>query len=143
MTALSLQLSRVIESTLQEYIDNPEPHLIHFDPPLNMRELARDLNLLPIVLDMGGCYGLRSDGEIFSFTWDEPSQLDHESDIRLRNLVLFQAGKKFPQLGSLAPCRPIGAHDCEYCQGNGTLVDLPDELAKNILCFCGGLGWLP
>ena len=139
---LSVQLSQTIESTLQAYVDDTEPHLIHVDPPLNMRELARDLNLLPVVLDMGGCYGLRSDGEVLWFTWDEPFQLNYESDVRLQNLVLFQAGKKFPQLERLAPCRPIDAHECEYCHGTG-IVDLPAELVTNMLCFCGGLGWVP
>jgi hypothetical protein len=139
---LSGQITRTIESTLQAYINDPEPQLIHIDPPLNMRELASDLNLLPVVLDMGGCYGLRSDGEVFSFTWDEPFQLNRETDVRLRNLVLFQAGKKFPKLEPLVPSRPIGSRDCEFCQGTGTVVDLPADLAKSVLCFCGGLGWL-
>ena len=76
-----------------------------------MRELASELRVLPISLDMGGCYCLRSDGEIFSFTWDEPRELRVEGEERIKNSNLFEAAKKFHQLKPLEPDRPVTAKD--------------------------------
>jgi hypothetical protein len=79
---------------------------------------------------------------LFSFIWDEPHQLRAEGEERIRTLVLFQAAKKFFELGPLTPSRPATALDCDFCKGSGIVIDLPPKLAKDILCFCGGLGWL-
>src|SRR5258705_4110061 len=133
------EISKTIESTLEAYVNSSEPFLVKLDPPINMRQLAAELRILPVVLDMGVCYCLRSDGEIFSFIWDEPHQLRAEGEERIRNLVLFQAAKKFPELELLMPSRPATALDCDFCQGTGIVIDLPPKLAKDILCFCGGL----
>ena len=132
-----------IASTLQAYINDPEPKLVKLDPPIDLRELAAELRVLPIVLDMGGCYCLRSDSEIFSFIWDESRDLRVEREERIRNLVFFQAAKKFAELEPLTPIRPATAHDCDFCRGTGVVNDLSPELVRNVLCFCGGLGWLP
>jgi hypothetical protein len=140
---ITAEISKTIEETFAAYVTDPEPHVVKFDPPINMRELAAQLRLLPVVLDMGGCYCLQSDGEIFAFTWDEPHKLILETDPRIRNLVLFQAAKKFPALKPLIPPRPATAHDCDSCKGAGVASGFPPELAKDIVCFCGGLGWIP
>ena len=132
-----------VESTLQAYINDSEPQFVKLDPPIDLRELAAELRALPILLDMGGCYWLRSDGEIFSSIWDEPRELRVEGEERIRNLVLFQAVRKFPELEPLMPKRPATAQDCDFCRGTGIVNELPPELAKDVLCFCGGLGWLP
>jgi len=139
---LTSELKKTIEATIEAYVSNPEPHLVNVDPSLNMRQLAAELKILPVVLDMGGCFCLRSDGEIVSFIWDEPHQLRAEGEERIRNLVLFQAAKKFPELEELTPSRPTTALDCDFCKGTGIVIDLPPNLARDILCFCGGLGWL-
>jgi len=139
---ISAEQSGLIEATLKAYVSNPEPHLVKFDQPLNMRKLAAQLNILPVVLNMGGVIAIRADGEIFSFTWDEPYRLQSERDVRIRNLVFFQAARKFPELQPLVPSRPVGARDCESCNGTGTVVGLRDELANDVVCYCGGLGWL-
>ena len=62
---------------------------------------------------------------------------------RIRNLVLFQAAKKFPELRPLMPERLATAKDCDFCRGTGIVNELRAELAKDVLCYCGGLGWLP
>ena len=136
-------LSKTIEATLEAYVNNPEPDLVNFDPPLNMRKLAAELNLLPVLRDMGGCYGLRPNGEIFSFVWDEPYQLRIERDVRIQNLVLFQGAKSFPDLAEMVPARPPDARECEFCKGTGRADGLSAELAESVLCYCGGLGWVP
>src|SRR4030095_9280849 len=99
------EISKTIESTLEAHVNGSEPLLVKLDPFLDLRQLAAEWRILPVVLDMGGCYCLRSDGEVFSFIWDEPHQLRTEGEERIRNLVLFQAAKKFAELELLMPDR--------------------------------------
>jgi hypothetical protein len=132
----------MIEATLEDYISNPEPDVVNFDPPLDMRKIAGELNLLPLLLDMGGCVGIRPNGEFYSFVWDEPYELMPERDNRVCNIALFEGAKRFPGMMELLPLRPWSARECEYCHGSGTIVDLPTDLAKDVRCYCGGLGWI-
>jgi len=133
----------MIEATLEDYKSNPEPDVLKFDPSLDMRELAGQLNLLPLLLEMGGCVGIRPNGEFFSLVWDEPYELISESDTRVCNIALFEGAKRYPGIMELIPPRPENARECEYCNGSGTVIDLPPDLAQNIRCYCGGLGWVP
>jgi len=105
---------------------------------LGLREIARRTNVLPVVLDMGGCLALRPSGEIVSFPWDNASDIRVETCPRIRNLAFFQGSKKFPALRALVPARPSNAVDCSHCRGQSELVGLPE----NVVCYCGGLGWL-
>jgi len=137
--------SEKIEATLQEFVANPEPFLMKLDEPLDLRKVAAELNVLPMFWDFGGCYAIRPDGEIVSFVWDEPYKLEPENDSRICNLVLFQGVKKYPELSELVPPRPSDAEDCSHCGGTGvepTNAKLGfDE--ERIVCYRGGLGWLP
>jgi hypothetical protein len=71
-----------IVAVLTTFVAGPEPYTIHFDPPLDLRAIAAEVQLLPACLDIGGCLGLRPSGEVASFTWDEPRQLRDEWDER-------------------------------------------------------------
>ncbi len=138
-------LSEKIEAALRAFIANPEPCLIGLENPLDFRKLAAELNALPMFLDFGGCYVIRPNGEIVSFIWDEPYNLESENDPRIRNLVLFQGAKKYPELSELVPSRPPDAEDCSHCNGTG-IEQMNEKLGFNeerIVCYCGGLGWLP
>ena len=137
--------SERIEAALKAFVANPEPYLIELDTPLNLRKLAAELNALPMALDFGGCYVIRLSGELFSFAWDEPHDLRAENDPRICNLVLFQGAKKYPEISVLIPSRPAGAEDCPHCSGTG-IERYVAEHGLNpevIICYCGGLGWLP
>jgi hypothetical protein len=133
----------VIEEVLKAFVADSDPHVIHFDPPLDLRTLAAELGLLPVLLDMGGCMGLRPSGEVVSFPWDDPRQVKVESDERVRNIVLFRSGLKYPPLMALKPQRPPEAPTCSHCSGSGKASGMPGRLADSIVCYCGGLGWLP
>jgi hypothetical protein len=137
--------SEKIEATLKEFVANPEPYLIKFDEPLDLRKLAADLNVLPMFLDMGGCYGIRPNGEIVSFSWDEPYKLDTENDPRIWNIVLFQGAKKYPGLKELVPVRSPDSIECPHCSGTGVNQGLKElGLSSDVIvCYCGGIGWLP
>ena len=144
MSVTSAQ-SKKIEAALRAYIANPEPYLIGSENGFDLRGLAAELNALPMFLDFGGCYAIRVDGEIVSFVWDEPYSLKPENDPRIRNLVLFQGARKYPELDELVPKRPPEAEDCSHCGGTG-IEPMNEKLGfdeEMIICYCGGLGWLP
>ena len=110
--------------------------------PLGLRAVVEKFGSLPLILDMGGCYALRTDGEVVSFAWDEPHGLMVVDDERLRNVALHQGSLKYPELKALVPSRPSGAIDCSSCGGTGT-TSLGARSVASVICFCGGLGWIP
>ena len=137
--------SEKIEAAFKAFIANPEPYRIELENPLDLRELAAELRALPMFLDSGGCYAIRSNGEIISFVWDEPYNLEFENDPRICNLVLFQGAKKYPELSELVSARPPDAGGCPHCRGTG-LEPVNEKLGfdkERIVCYCGGMGWLP
>lgn len=132
-----------IVAALAAFIADPDPYTINFDPPLDLRAIAADRQLLPAMLDMGGCLGLRPSGEVASFLWDEPRLLRVEVEARIRNLAYYQASLRYPTLVPLVPRRPTDAVVCSYCSGSGRCSEFPFELADRFVCYCGGIGWLP
>jgi hypothetical protein len=131
----------IVDAVLAVFIANTEPYVICSS--LDLRALAAELQILPVWLDMGGCYGLRLDGTVVSFTWDEPHQIRVEPDERIRNLALFQGSVKYPELRCLVPQRPASGVTCPHCAGSAKVYFDPKDLSKTFVCFCGGLGWLP
>src|SRR5262245_19714967 len=124
------------------FIADPEPFILRFDPPLDLRVLADEVELLPVILDGGGCLGLRPSGEVASFLFDDPHELRVEADPRIRNTVYYRASVKYPALAAFVPPRPPDAVVCSYCGGSGQ-HPLAAEIGDVIGCYCGGLGWLP
>jgi hypothetical protein len=62
------------------------------------------------------------------------------TDARERNVALFQAARRHPDLVHLKPVRHDGDYDCPACKGSGRFEHVT---AENIWCTCGGVGWLP
>jgi uncharacterized protein (TIGR02996 family) len=103
-----------------------------------VRRLAVEQEALPVLFDIGGFSSVRLDGQVVSVLWDEPESRWTEEDPRLRNMALCQGAKKYPELRLLIPPRPASSRECHHCMGTGVLRDLP-----RVICYCGGLGWLP
>jgi hypothetical protein len=95
------------------------------------------------MLDGGGCLGVHPSGEVASFLWDEPDLLRAEHDQRIINIAYFQASLKYPALAALVPLRPTDALACPFCDGSGKCLDPRANLVDLVVCYCGGLGWLP
>ena len=109
--------------------------------PLGLRQIVKRSHVLPLFLDMGGCFAVRPSGEIISFGWDTPDEIRVETNPRIRNLVLYQGSKKYPALRGFVPLRPSDAVECPHSKGKG---ELPEPFGqRNFVCYCGGLGWLP
>jgi hypothetical protein len=110
----------------------------YFNPlPENINDGEKVLQLYPSGL---GWYGINLDGDIVSTNGEMPLKLEKENDSVLINVALYQATKKHPELSSLMPIRGKDDLTCHYCNGTGE-----HPLAKqiDILCYCGGLGWIP
>jgi len=108
-----------------------------------LADVVREFLALPLWLAVGGCYAIRADGELVEFGWDGPSGFVALDDPRLVNLALHQGSLKFPQLAPLVPTRPEAATTCGHCSGEGKLAVTTDPGLEQIVCYCGGLGWLP
>lgn len=129
-------LSEQIAARLKEYIDDPS------HDGLNLRNLAARFEALPLCVDWENCWAIRLDGKVVVFLHSaEDGQLETEDDQRLVNIALYQGGITYPEIKSLVPLRPAESKDCPYCVGKG--ID-PNSLEdENIICYCGGLGWVP
>jgi hypothetical protein len=111
--------------------------------PDGLSELARRLDVLPLTWDMGGCAALRPTGEIVSWVWDEEAKISVQNAPLERNRALFQGAAKYPGLLPFLPPRPLDAETCGRCRGTGKVSGLPEAFSGQLVCFCGGAGWLP
>jgi len=106
---------------------------------------ARNLNALPILIDLFIAYFLSPDGELFALDlWEEGTQPEIEKDIHTKTTVINVASEWFPELKELLPARPGDADDCPDCEGRGRLL-ITDYYGKPaaISCpKCMTLGWV-
>jgi hypothetical protein len=108
--------------------------------------LARSSHALPFWRDFGGALFLRPDGEVLASDWERPGYIELLADIRPNRDLLHAARgwatKELPSLDGLAPVRPPEAVPCLTCDGTGLIPKWTDR-TPNLVCACGGLGWLP
>ncbi|SRR6266545_2540444 len=133
---ISKDLSSLIARLIEEYPTKEE--LI--SPEL--RKLVSQECVLPLFCDMGGVLTINVNGEIRSFLWDDTLHGQVEYDPRIRNIALFQGSKKYPELQGLIE-KPEDARTCSFCGGTG-IAPIAEKLNTDaIVCYCGGLGWIP
>jgi hypothetical protein len=63
-------------------------------------------------------------------------------DPRERNMGLFRAALRHPELAHLRPVRQPGDNECPHCDGTGR-PRYYGRTYENVWCSCGGVGWLP
>lgn len=97
--------------------------------------------ILPCLLTGGGWYGLTPDGTIKSIGWELQDEPEEEGDRRLCNTVLYQATLRYPELELELPVKRESDRTCPHCNGTGR--DPYSETIENLVCYCGGLGWIP
>lgn len=131
------QLETKISALIEDYERETTPK------PAQLRQLVAQKKVLPLVWDMGGVLAINAGGDILSFPWDDTSHPTVERDPRVRNVALFQGGVKYPELKALLPTKPDDAHLCPHCGGTGIAPLAAEANVSNIVCYCGGLGWIP
>lgn len=144
---VSSQDSEKIRRVLKSFIEDTEPFILNLAEPVDLRRVAAELEILPMAFNFSACYAIRPDGSIVVLDLDQvgPYELATETDPRICRLVLCQGAKKHPALSSLVPSRPLDAADCRDCEGTG-VEPMNVKLGfaeERIVCWCGGLGWLP
>lgn len=97
--------------------------------------------ILPCLLVAGGWYGLTPEGTIKSLGWELQDEPEEESDRRVCNMVLYQATIRYPELELELPVKGQSDRTCPHCNGTGR--DPYSETIENLVCYCGGLGWIP
>jgi len=128
-----------VERALEDYLTaaSDDPDVLHN---------ARVHHALPISKDMGGALYLRPDGHILSSGWDTPREVEPVVDIRQHRDILHaaraHAAQQFPDIIGLLPERGPQAVNCMSCDGHGRLKGISDKY-PNVVCACGGLGWIP
>lgn len=144
----SHELSEKVQKVINEYIENAEPFLIeteNSDEKVDLRKIAAELNILPVLFDWFSCWGIEPNGEIILFQFKKPYRIKTETNQKIINIVLFDAAKKHTELKDLMPVRNHESIECPNCKGTGIIKEFSDHelLSKTVRCNCGGLGWLP
>jgi hypothetical protein len=107
-------------------------------PELTQHTNAIELNALPLYFDWTGAIGIRPDGAIVDWDYDNLSAGAREvTDPLWVHTALVSGAKRYPLLQHLIPARQVDAVTCDACGGLGYLPKWP-----NVVCWCGGLGWL-
>jgi hypothetical protein len=99
---------------------------------------AKELNALPLYFDWSGAIGIRPDGEIVHWDYDnlDAGTLEVVEIVWVRT-ALVTGAKRYPNLRQLIPVRTANAVTCETCNGTGTMPQFP-----RVICCCSGLGWV-
>lgn len=135
--SISRASSKLIARLLREFLAESTPD------PLDLRRIAAEANALPLFTEMGGVYAINISGDIICFPLDNLELPEEENDPRIRNIVLFQGSKKYPGIRDLIPEKPDDARTCPHCQGTGIEPFSAKHNIDGLVCYCGGLGWIP
>lgn len=145
---ISSGLSRRIAELIQDYVTAAAPDTT------NLRQFVAEKKVLPLLVDWGGLLTINPNGDIISFpfstgadgdvvsTLGDTGQPMVETDPRIRNIALFQGSKKYPELKELI-VRSADARACPSCGGTGIEPNAASHSLSNVVCYCGGLGWIP
>jgi hypothetical protein len=145
---ISAELSDNIQKVIDEFVADSEPFLVKGDSlaeKIDLRQIAVELNALPVTFDWFACWGICPNGEIILFQFEKPYKIKAETNQKIINMVLSDTAKKYPQIAELMPVRNPESIVCPGCDGTGILKEFANHkfLAKSIRCNCGGVGWLP
>lgn len=110
---------------------------------LGLRHFASKAGVLPFAPDMSGFFGVDLQGNVLAVAYDNVCNPQPVEDERVCNMVLFRGSKIYSDLSFLAPTKPEDARLCPTCSGTGIVPNVPSEIASKVVCYCGGLGWIP
>ena len=130
--------SNKISELIQKFANHPQD-LTHTK---NLQETVAKLDALPMAFNFD-CYAIKPSGKIIVFEVDNSNSFEVETNPRIINTVLFQGIKKFSELKELMPVRSADDIDCSACNGTGVNPIAEKLKTENIICWCGGLGWIP
>ena len=104
---------------------------------------AQRHQMLPVMGDFMGYWGLWTNGGLVFVPDDDSAHCEpvagYPAERSSIHVALAIASRRYPALAPFCPQRPHDAVSCKSCDGHGRIPGAPD----NIICECGGLGWLP
>ena len=97
---ISRELSEKIQNEINKFVSAPEPFLINLENTHDLRKIARELNVLPLVFDFEHNWALRPDGKIVSFPYEQPAEIevideDQKRFLNMRRGVYLRASKTY------------------------------------------------
>ena len=145
----TLAIARLTQR-LQDYLSAPKRDIF--------QEEARQLQALPVFLDLFAIWYIRPTGEILLSNYndqtddwdvsifepaDEQGTLETNWHTWIRLLVLNTATMRYPEFAELLPLRAPETPDCPDCHGTGKKIGT-DGQPINFPCRgCASLGWVP
>jgi hypothetical protein len=108
----------------------------------SVRRLARQWQLVPLFVDWSGFLGIDCTGQICSVAMNSATEPRFVTDPRMSRIAQASGAESFPELAFLRPVRPLNSENCPSCGGTGKAPMGGDPDAGNVVCYCGGLGWL-
>ncbi len=107
-------------------------------PPPTWGDEARAAGFWPVRSGWDWLHAVDACGRVVRSESTEYSEVEDEPDACVRHRVLAQASLEHPALDSLRPIRGTNDPECPRCEGTGTRIGAP-----RMVCYCGGIGWLP
>jgi hypothetical protein len=112
--------------------------------------LSQCLVLLPLYLDWTAFIGLAPTGELVLAEYEAPFATKNAEVAEagrwkagIRHLAFAAGFIRYPHLTWLQPVRTSDAVVCTTCSGTGRPSFGGEPAPENVLCECGGMGWLP
>jgi hypothetical protein len=105
------------------------------------RRYATEQNRLLLVREWVVDLLLAPDGQVWAMDTEttQPLRVATEEESRF---ALFRGVRRYPELLSLLPSRPMGAVTCADCGGTGVHpATLENPELRNVVCACSGSGW--
>ena len=143
----SQELTNKIQTVIDEFVQDDEPFFVKSESlqQNDLREIANEMNVIPIDFDWFASWGLRPDCSVIFFQFEEPYLIEVVENQKIINIVWFGASKKYEILKELNPIRNKESIICPSCDGAGRPKEFAhiEHLKNAIRCNCGGVGWLP
>ena len=113
-----------------------------------VRTAVRKHDFLPLYLGWIAVLGIRPDGTVVRWNHEDEHGGDADNAVPepennpyWQRMALARGAKRYPAVAGLVPSRPDEAITCGVCEGTGELPGVED-LEMDLICECGGLGWL-
>lgn len=130
---LTSEQSLVIRKLIDGFVEYP-PEKLDWQIPF-----VRANDALPLYIGWTETTGITSNGEIVIWNTESEVRFIDEIDTQLFHASLMAGVNRYSALHFLTPNRPDAALTCEACRGTGRI---PHIRFENVICQCGGVGWL-
>lgn len=131
-------LCHLIEERIAEF------ESVEQQPPFSLVQArARELHVLPLYVGWTHALAIEPSLEIIAFSHEDPAEPARiETDLAMKNTALVAGSRRYPELLPFWQVRPARAKDCPECNGTGKHRITAKPQFANIICSCGGAGWL-